>query len=341
MAQKQIKKQIQYTKYIYIGAAFSLGVAITICFYSFTSTSQTTEDGAISIRKHLSSNLIAPLLMSGDTKELSNNASLPSNIQTYIRDQIRNNKALDISYYYRNLETGSWSGYHENDKYAPASLMKVPLMIAIFKQAESDPSLLSKTIYYDGNIDYNKAEYYKPKHHIDARKYYSIDELIGYMITDSDNNATTLLMSVVKPENLSDIYNDLGLPIPERDMTGTVDYMSSRLYSRLFRALYNATYLNEEFSLKAIKLLITPDFPEGLSGGIPSNIPIANKFGERSIYNPDGTLENLELHDCGIIYQSNTPYVLCVMTKGNDFTSLSTIIETISKKIYQEDKSVN
>lgn len=44
----------------------------------------------------------------------------------------------------------------------------------------------------------------------------------------------------------------------------------------------------------------------------------------------------VELHDCGIIYYPNNPYVLCVMTRGDSMEELKKIISTISLMTYKE-----
>jgi hypothetical protein len=59
---------------------------------------------------------------------------------------------------------------------------------------------------------------------------------------------------------------------------------------------------------------------------------IANKFGIRS-ENDD---KDQQLHDCGIIYYPNHPYLLCVMTKGNDVNEMEKVIQDISKSVFDE-----
>ena len=207
-------------------------------------------------------------------------------------------------------------------------------MLAVFKQAESDPSFLKKELYYDGTIDSNQDEYYKPEDAILPHHSYTIETLLNYMITYSDNNATILLLSVTQKNALTEIFTDLGLPVPDDNTTGTIDYMSDKLYSRLFRVLYNSTYLNEEYSEKALKILANPDFPNGITHSLPKDILVANKFGERTIYNQNGSVRYRELHDCGIIYATKSPYLLCIMTKGANFKKLETIIQDISTMTY-------
>ena len=43
-----------------------------------------------------------------------------------------------------------------------------------------------------------------------------------------------------------------------------------------------------------------------------------------------------QLHDCGIVYYSNHPYLLCVMTKDKTIENLADAIKDISHLVYEE-----
>ena len=60
------------------------------------------------------------------------------------------------------------------------------------------------------------------------------------------------------------------------------------------------------------------------------NIPVAHKFGERELPNAD------QLHDCGIVYVPKHPYLLCVMTRGDSLTNLTTVIAGLSEVVYND-----
>ena len=323
-------------QYILCCAAFILGCLFSYVLITITKASGTNTVDNYAIRKTLTGKLISPLLLGGDNQVLYDNGVLFKSIKGYINTSTNNGDTTNISVYFKNLTSGAWFGVNENDHYAPASLMKVPIMIAVFKEAESNHKLLEQEIYYDGKNDLNTEEYYKPQDKILPGHSYSVESLIGYMINYSDNNATRLLLSVTPQNNLTEIFTDLGLPIPNDNTTGTVDYMSDKLYSRLFRVLYNSTYLNEEYSEKALRILVNPDFPNGIIAPLPKSVSVANKFGERTVYDNKGVALYRELHDCGIIYKDSSPYLLCIMTKGSDFKSLESIIQAISKLAYSK-----
>jgi beta-lactamase class A len=329
-------KEKRILTYLACGIFFLLGGISNFCFTYLSSTTTKDTEDAYPIRKISTNKLIAPLLLSADSETFYKDDSFSHSISSYINSKKNDGTATDISFYFKNLTSGTWTGVNENERYAPASLMKVPIMIAVFKQAESNPELLKKKMIYSSETDMNQEEYYQPEKRIEKGHSYTVEELIDYMITYSDNNATVLLLSITPQKDLTEIFTDLGLPVPENTTTGTVDYLSTKLYARLFRVLYSSTYLHEEYSAKALSILTNPDFPNGIIKEEPKDILVANKFGERTVYDQNKNPEYRELHDCGIVYIPNNPYLICIMTKGSDFKKLEGIIQDISTIAYKK-----
>jgi beta-lactamase class A len=112
--------------------------------------------------------------------------------------------------------------------------------------------------------------------------------------------------------------------------------MDVKTYSSFFRILYNGTYLSQDNSERLLTVLSRSAFSQGLSAGLPQDITVAHKFGEAD--SPDGTKQ---LHDCGIVYKPRQPYLICVMTKGNNFPALAKVIGHISETVYNILKNNN
>jgi beta-lactamase class A len=131
---------------------------------------------------------------------------------------------------------------------------------------------------------------------------------------------------------LNQVYTDLGLTPPGDNASYTI---SAKDYSLFFRVLYNATYLNDTDSEKALSILSQVTFASGLVAGLPSGTVVAHKYGEYVNGNNDH-VDSIELHDCGIIYSKKSPYLLCVMTKGQNLNGLQDVIASISKLVYTD-----
>lgn len=255
-------------------------------------------------------------------------------VQNEINKDKDQNLATDVSVYFRDMQDGPWFGINEGLNFSPASLLKVVVLITYLKEAEQDPGILSKKLTYNPGNDANDASFFKPAKAIEANKSYTVDTLLSYMIEYSDNNALDTLVTPDFPNRYIKTFKDFGIEYAVDDQPQE-NIMSARAYTTFFRALYNSSYLDRAMSEKALELLSHTELPGGIKAGIPKNITFAGKFGERTI----GDVK--QLHDCGIVYYPRNPYLLCVMTRGDDFNNLEKVIKNISKITWQEvDKQV-
>ena len=231
------------------------------------------------------------------------------------------------------MEYGPIFGIDEKKDFTPASLLKVPLMLTYFRLAENTPALLEEKLEIQ-ELDPIFKPFFRSTHFIQENTPYSIEELIRAMIVYSDNDAYFALLEHLQrispsEDLLLETYHELGMISPEDELDAT---LSTKNYASIFRLLYNISYLSKEYSEKALSMLAASDFNQGLAAGVPSGIPVANKFGERIDY----TNNQKQLHDCGIVYYPNNPFLLCVMVRGNNFIELAEIIKIISSMVYAE-----
>lgn len=257
------------------------------------------------------------------TRKLSNE------LEDYIEEAQSDTFVQNVSVYFRIPDFGDWIGINESERYTPASLLKVPTMMVYYKKANSDPSILSKLIEFNGNNG-NGMENIRPSAEMTKGQSYAVDDLISRMITNSDNSAKDMLGMNIDEEEFAKIFEEVG--IGRLDYSQTENFMSVKQYASFFRILYNASYLSRKMSEQALSLLTKVEFNRGLVAGVPEGIKVAHKFGERSY----GLTNIKQLHDCGIVYSPSYPYILCVMTRGNSFESLQKVIATISSKVYSE-----
>ena len=81
-----------------------------------------------------------------------------------------------------------------------------------------------------------------------------------------------------------------------------------------------------------LEILSKTDYKKGLLAGLPEGITVAHKFGERAY--SDSNIK--QLHECGIVYITGSPYLVCIMTRGTDFDQLASVIAEISSVIYKD-----
>jgi hypothetical protein len=152
------------------------------------------------------------------------------------------------------------------------------------------------------------------------------------MLEESDNGAKDLLLTVLDKEYLVELFQLVSGKDPFKDKYE----VSSRTYAHFLRILYGASYLNEEHSEKLLTFLANTDFKRGIIAGIPSTVKVANKCGVYQLEDSiNGKMQEVSvLHDCGIIYHTGHPYIICVMTEGKDTDVLLRIISSISSIVY-------
>ncbi len=277
---------------------------------------------------------INPLLecdMAQDTIEGKDLLSLKQKVRALIDAKKRQPGISHVSLYYRDLNNGPWIGIDERASFSPSSLLKVPLMMAILKEAETNPRILQRKLTYLDPVDSNSFENIKPLKAVERGRSYTIDDLIYFTVVHSDNNAYLLLLKNFPQDKLIKVYTELGVDVPY-DSKGE-DFMTVKEYASFFRILFNASYLNREMSIKALKLLSAANYKGGIVAGVPSSVGVVHKFGERSL-GPNA--ETKQLHDCGIVYYPDHPYLLCVMTRGSSFEPLNGIITEVSQLFYRE-----
>ncbi len=264
-----------------------------------------------------------------DPSGLNTCLQMEGEVKNFIQQVINDKRATHVSVYFRDLNNGPWMGINENEDYSPASLLKVPVMIAVLKRAESSPAFLKQRIRYVHRMENNVTANFNDSLQIKLGNSYTVEDLLNRMIEFSDNEAKELLFAEVGESQFVKVLNDLGVSID--GVKAGDDFMSVRTYSSFFRILYNATYLSKEMSEKALGILSKTNFDIGIKAGLPVGTILSHKFGERAIQG--GAMR--QLHDCGIVYKGHTPYLICIMTRGNDFNTQAEVIAEISKLVYR------
>jgi beta-lactamase class A len=259
---------------------------------------------------------------------LSQNTTRPfqDRIEKEIKTLTSGSGVTYISYYFRDLNNGAWFGFNPDEKFIPASLSKVPLLITALHEEEERIGFLNTKVTYEGGTAAS-LQYILPANPIVAGKTYTVKELLEHAIIDSDNNAAVLVSELLGERSLNQMFDDVGIAGPD-SKEGSV--ISNRDYSTFFRILFNTSYLSRPLSEGALSLLASAKFSGGLRAGVPDSIAVAHKFGERAL------ADQKQFHDCGIIYYPQKPYLLCIMTRGETYPALIEAIKHLSTVTYQE-----
>lgn len=237
-----------------------------------------------------------------------------------------------VSVYFRDLNTSLWFGIHKDDFFYPASLLKLPFAFAAYKGVEKSEEQKNRMYTYTSEIaSINKNRLSAEPSILIIGKQYTVKELVTIMIENSDNGARDMLNIFTPQENVENVFATLGVNLPRVN----TDYlMTTEKYSMFLRMLYSASYLNEKNSNDLLTLLTETDFKVGITKLLPPTLPVAHKWGVINLPLDSNGVLMQQLHDCGIIYHEDSPYVLCIMTKGIDQVVLASTIASLSKEVY-------
>jgi beta-lactamase class A len=273
-----------------------------------------------------------PLLSIGNTISIDSNSQDSKailhygNLSATLKNEISKYTLLNnTGVFIQDVKTGAWLGINEKESFSPASLLKIPIMMAMLKKVDNGEVKLSDKIkILPEDADNLYGEVYKK-----VGEEETVMQLLEQMITFSDNTAKNAIKRQLSHLELDTIFVHVGIPNPY--MAYSNQTVSPRGYTRLLKALYYSTYLSSKMSEKALDLTTDTQQEQLLSLGVPSEIQVAHKF---------GIIDGKFLSDCGIVYHSKNPYFICVMINNEDMEENKELINKISKDTYDFVNSI-
>lgn len=248
--------------------------------------------------------------------------------------QFENHEKFTIGMYFEYLPTGANIVVNNDKAMWPASLIKIPVAMAVMKKVErGEWRLDNRLVILDEDKDSSFGDMYlKP-----TGTTLTIEELLKYTLVDSDNTAHFVLLRNLNAEELEDVFTHLGLDdvlegLKKNPEADSVDNrMTAKTYSVFFRSLFNATYLSPDNSQLFLNYLV--DGPtEYAKSGVPEEVIFTHKTGIRE--------EEGVWADSGIVYENRRPYLLTIMIeKKNPADEVSkeeieNLFKDISSQIY-------
>jgi len=316
-----------------IAVAFFCGVLLVL-FVNFAYDSFTIKDGE-NLQKDeeqirtKGQKFTSPLLECSEIRPLRVDLfSKLEDVLTSTVPQEIDKDGVEVSVYLRDLTNGGWLEIGSKELYQPASLMKLPTLIAAYKRYDTTPEYFNEVAEASLVFGKNATQNIISGEPLAEGQEVTIGDLVRRTVLFSDNMAHDTLAGRLGIIRIESVLEDFGIP----PLTTVEEYkISPRIYARFLRILYNSTYLSQKSSEELLTLLTKSKFDKGIRAGVPKNVTVASKFGER-VMNIEG-VKKFQLHDCGIVYASR-PYILCIMTRGPSFEPLYEKISGVSKLVY-------
>lgn len=271
----------------------------------------------------------APLVECAAEGEVPGLSDIQAAAQRVLDDARAAGALSDVAVYYQDLDRGGAFEIAGAGPFAPASLVKIPVLIAVLAYEEGEPGFMDVLRPFPGGGESRGRQMRRPNVDMIKGRDYTGWRFAEAMIVESDNVALDVLGSLLPREAYASVYADLGITAADLE-NGRA---TPRVVGGVFRALYDASYLSPEMSERVLALAARTTFREGLVAGLPPQTKVSHKFGEWSD-DVDGQRSH-QLHDCGIVYPPSGPYVLCVMTRGPVMDRLPGVIGGVSRAISQ------
>jgi len=309
--------------------SFLSGIAITY-FLMKTALADAIEyaiDNQYVIKRLDQYQYTKPVISIAQATESPQYAPLKDDLTAIIQTLKDSGKVLQVSVYLKDFERGRWTIINPDEPYRPASLLKLGLLLAVLRQEELSPGFLNQTLTLSPQDTIGQQNQVFADQSIRLRRKYTVRELLEYMVVHSDNNASRLLASKLDQRVISSLFKELDLPEINFDRNRYL--LNAKQTSTFLRAIFNSTLLSPEKSEYAASLLHKSAFTKGFSSAFPPETKIWHKFGEWS-----DASGQYELHQTAVFFIGSKPYILTVMTRGNDPEALSKALQSLAKAVY-------
>lgn len=238
----------------------------------------------------------------------------------------------NVGIYLKDLETGRTWVYNPDKDFPSASLVKVPIMAAVFEKIRTGSISLDTQIKLTRS---NRVGGSGSLKWVRNGTSLSVMELIYKMITESDNTATRMLIDSVGMDYLSSAFTGMGLKqtnITPEGMSLTSrtvkndNFTTAREMAGLMERIYQGKLVDAEASEHMMDVLKHNKSRSRLRRGLPLGWEIGHKTG----------LLRKSCHDVGIVFSPRGDYVIAVLTgKVPNYSSAKTFISRVAKLTYK------
>ncbi len=219
----------------------------------------------------------------------------------------------EYSFYFEDIDSGYTYSLNEKTAMPSASCIKIPIAMSLLKEVESNSISLDQK-FFIGKQDMVGGS--GIIHEFDE-KVYTLRELLTVMLIQSDNTATNKIIDVLGMAKVNSTIKELKLreTVLKRKMmdfearkNGIENYSSSLDLARCLKMLYQASYLNKEYSDLVIDILRKSQSREKIPFYIPERV--WSKIGNKS-----GSLDGIE-NDAALMNLDKGNFVLVTMSKA-------------------------
>lgn len=277
-------------------------------------------------------NFINPTIVS-EPNTSSNFSSVANDLQLgiakIVSDSETQSSVTNAAIYFRDLEASKILAINADAQFSPGKLLKIPIMIAYYKLADDNADSLKRVIAVKTSTSTDNEDVFDKKDTLTPGNY-TTEQLVTSMVVDNSDAAANVLFDQIDKGVLNEVFSDLGINFVEDKETP--DFISLRRFSLFMRILYNASYLSNNNSEKALSLLVNDSTPSLLEANVPHNIAFATRLGGRRLVTQG--VNGFEVYECSIVYYPNHNYLLCASSKSKTLQDSKDFFAKVGDAIY-------
>jgi len=200
--------------------------------------------------------------------------------------------------YVHRLSNGTDYGVNENEIFTAASLIKLPVIFALYKESEEG------VLDLDTKYSLKRSDKVQGSGSLSGKPdgfvltYREVARLMG---KQSDNTAYRIALNLIGEEKVNKVINELGMVNTSLSENETTPKDIGIFFDRL----WNGSLISDEFRDEIIENLTDTIYEDHLAAGIPKDIKVSHKYG-REVH---------IVNDAGIVF-SDDPFVIVLMSKG-------------------------
>lgn len=232
----------------------------------------------------------------------------------------------------KDLETGKTWDYNSDRLFPSASLIKVPIMVAVLEKIRLGSLTLDTQLKLKRRERVGGSGSLK---WVREGTSLSVMEIIYKMITESDNTATRMLIDYVGMPYLAEAFKGMGLErtnISEEGMSLASrrvyreNFTTAREMAALMERIYSGELVSREASEFMLDVLKHNKSRSRLRKGLPLGWEIGHKTG----------LLRRSCHDVGVVFSPRGDYVIAVLTSEvPDYAAAKNFISKVAKLTFQ------
>jgi beta-lactamase class A len=214
----------------------------------------------------------------------------------------------DSSIYIEDLTTHQATLVGDADQYNTKSLMKVPLVMNLYKAAELGRLDLDAPVAIEASqLDQAYGDLWRKG----AGYKLSLRDAAKLALQESDNTAIRLINDHTSPLVPHDQRSPAAMHMGMRVNDNGDAFVSAESYSLAFKCLYTACYLNRANSDAMLKTMENSEF-KAPSELLPAGAVVAHKIGSVNGHTKD---DYIGYNDCGVVLSGKRPFSFCLMLK--------------------------